>query len=151
LLLGRGQLEFWLLELDGKLVAAQFGMRYRDAVFQLQEGFNPKHTSDRTGYLLRGHVLKQLIADGVRHYDFLAGKSMHKSRWGSQVGTYMHIRFARPYALGALYARYLHHLDQGKERLRACLPRRAWRLLHWLSDRIGGVRNMGKNVFAEHA
>jgi CelD/BcsL family acetyltransferase involved in cellulose biosynthesis len=151
LLLERGQLEFWLLELDGKPVAAQFAMRYRDAVFQLQEGFDPKHASDRIGYLLRGHVLKQLIAGGVRRYDFLAGQSLHKSRWGSQVSTYIHIRFARPYAVGALYARYLHHSDQGKEWLRACLPRRAWRLLHWLSDRIGGVRNTGKNVFADHA
>jgi CelD/BcsL family acetyltransferase involved in cellulose biosynthesis len=143
LLLQRGQLEFWLLELDGKLMAAQFALRYRDAVFQLQEGFDPKHASDRIGYLLRGHVLKQLIADGVRRYDFLAGKTVHKSRWGSQIGTYMHIRFARPNGLGALYAQYLHHADQGKERLRACLPRRAWRLLHWLNDRIGGVRNTG--------
>jgi CelD/BcsL family acetyltransferase involved in cellulose biosynthesis len=135
LLLARERLEFWFLDLDGETVAAQFALRYGNAVFQLQEGFDPKHRSDRVGYLLRGHVLKQLIAEGVRCYDFLAGQSPHKARWGSQVGNYMNVHFARRHTLAALYARGEHDLGEGKELLRAHLPRRAWRMLHWVKLR----------------
>jgi CelD/BcsL family acetyltransferase involved in cellulose biosynthesis len=143
LLLARERLEFWFLDLDGETVAAQFALRYGDAVFQLQEGFDPKHRSDKIGYLLRGHVLKQLVGEGVRCYDFLGGQSPHKARWGSQVGNYMNVCLARRNSLGALYARGEHHLSEGKELLRAHLPRRAWRMLHWANLRLNPEPTLG--------
>jgi CelD/BcsL family acetyltransferase involved in cellulose biosynthesis len=143
LLLARERLEFWFLDLDGETVAAQFALRYGDTVFQLQEGFDPKHRSDRIGFLLRGHVLKQLVAEGVRWYDFLAGQSPHKARWGSQVGNYMNVRLAKRHGLGALYARGEHHLSEGKELLRAHLPRRAWSMLHWFNLRLNPEPTLG--------
>lgn len=72
-LLAQGRLDLWVLELDGGVAAAQFGFRYGRQVFQLQEGNDPGHASDRVGFVLRGHVMKQLIADGIHTYDFLGG------------------------------------------------------------------------------
>jgi len=135
-LLARGYLEFWLLELDGEPVAAQFAMRYRNTVFQLQEGFDPRHSSDKVGYLLRGYILRQLIASGVRHYDFLGGRAPHKLRWRAEDGNYITVRLARPHSFAAMYASLAHHSDKGKERLRTYLPPRAWKTLHEINSRL---------------
>jgi CelD/BcsL family acetyltransferase involved in cellulose biosynthesis len=101
----RGWLEFWILQLEGKAVAAQYGFRYRDVVYSLQEGFNPEYASDRVGYVLRAHVLKTLISQGVRHYDFLGEEDPSKNRWGAEIGSYADIHFARPLTRGAMYLR----------------------------------------------
>ena len=74
MLLSRQRLEFWLLELDEKIVAAQFALRLGETVYQLQEGFDPGYSSDSVGYVLRGQVLRNLIDRGIRRYDFLGGE-----------------------------------------------------------------------------
>jgi CelD/BcsL family acetyltransferase involved in cellulose biosynthesis len=115
--LERGWLEFWILQLDGKPVAAQYGFRYRNAVYSLQEGFDPAYSSDRVGYVLRAQVLRMLIGQGVRQYDFLGGEDASKDRWGAQVGSYADIHFARPLTQGALYLR----MDQTGRALKSWL------------------------------
>jgi CelD/BcsL family acetyltransferase involved in cellulose biosynthesis len=101
----REWLEFWILRLDGKPAAAQYGFRYRNVVYSLQEGFDPAYSSERVGYVLRAHVLKTLIGQGVRQYDFLGGEEASKVRWGAQKRSYADIRFARPLTHGAIYLR----------------------------------------------
>jgi len=118
----RGWLEFWILQLDGKPVAAQYGFRYRNAVYSLQEGFDPAYSSDRVGYVLRAHVLKTLIGQGIRHYDFLGEEDPSKDRWGAQVGSYADIHFARPLTQGALYLRMDQAVRDLKNWLRTNLP-----------------------------
>jgi len=120
--LERGWLEFWILQLDGSPVAAQYGFRYRNTVYSLQEGFDPAHSSDRVGYVLRAHVLRVLIGQGVRQYDFLGGEDPSKDRWGAQVGSYADIHFARPLTQGALYLRMDQAVRDLKNWLRTNLP-----------------------------
>ena len=122
LFLERGWLEFWVLQLEGKPVAAQYGFRYRDVVYSLQEGFNPEHASDRVGYVLRAHVLKMLIGQGVRHYDFLGEEDSSKYRWGAEVGSYADIHFARPLTRGAIYLRMDQTTRALKSWVRTNLP-----------------------------
>jgi CelD/BcsL family acetyltransferase involved in cellulose biosynthesis len=130
LLLRRGRLELWVLEVTGKIVAAQFGLRYETTVFSLQEGFDPEYAADSVGYVLRSQVLKQLIADGVRRYDFLGGADESKLRWGAQTGYYLNLRFARPLSVGAAYIQAQNYAGQGKSWLRQHLPETAWEMLH---------------------
>jgi CelD/BcsL family acetyltransferase involved in cellulose biosynthesis len=118
----RGWLEFWILQLDGKPVAAQYGFRYRNAVYSLQEGFDPEYSADRVGYVLRAHVLQILIGQGARQYDFLGGEDPSKDRWGAQVGSYADIHFARPLTQGALYLRMDQTARALKSWLRTNLP-----------------------------
>jgi CelD/BcsL family acetyltransferase involved in cellulose biosynthesis len=115
--LARGWLEFWILRVNGKPVAAQYGFRYRNAVYSLQEGFDPAYSPDRVGYVLRAHVLKTLIGQGVRKYDFLGGEDPSKDRWGAQVGSYADIHFALPRTRGAFYLK----MDQSKRALKCWL------------------------------
>lgn len=113
----RGWLEFWILRLDGRAVAGQYGFRFRDTVYALQEGFDPEYSSESVGNVLRAHVLKTLIGQGVRQYDFLGGEDPSKNRWGAQIGSYADVHFARPLTQGAVYLR----VDQTKRVLKAWL------------------------------
>jgi len=89
LLLARGLLEFWLLDLNGRPAAAQFGFRFGNTVSQLQEGFDREYSTDSVGYVLRARAIKDLIAQGVRSYDFLGGQPGYKEKWGAQVEHYL--------------------------------------------------------------
>jgi CelD/BcsL family acetyltransferase involved in cellulose biosynthesis len=133
-LLARGRLNFWLLELDGRIAAAQFGFRHGAAVFSLQEGFDPDYSSDSVGYVLRSQVIRQLISEGVRRYDFLGGSDESKARWAAQLRSYIDIDFARPYTRGSVYLVLTHSAKKTKEWLRARLPSGVWRALKAAAD-----------------
>jgi CelD/BcsL family acetyltransferase involved in cellulose biosynthesis len=143
LLLAQGRLNLWALELDGEVAAVQFAFRYGRQVFQLQEGNDPKHASDRLGFILRGQVLKQLIVDGVQIYDFLGGALGYKSRWGAQERVYSEIHFARPLTLGSTYLQMRHGGVRGKAWLRKNLPEPVWNALHTLNIRARRVARRG--------
>ena len=134
--LRRGWLEFWLLELDGKPAAAQFAFRYGDTVYQLQEGLDPRHYSDRAGIVLRAHVLKQLILQGARQYDFLGGIDAHKQSWAAQPGSYIDICFAKPHSRGSIYLHLRHGTRIAKEWLRPHMPAPLLQALRQLSSRV---------------
>jgi hypothetical protein len=91
-------------------------------------------------HVLRGYVLKDMIGRGVRRYDFLAGDDPSKARWGTQVGNYVDLHFARPLTKGSLYLRYAQSAAQGKAWLRRRLPKEVWMLLHMLNLRLQSVR-----------
>ncbi|MGA9542568.1 MAG: GNAT family N-acetyltransferase, partial [Candidatus Sulfotelmatobacter sp.] len=129
-LLARGWLELWVLELDGHIAAVQFAFRYGDNVFQLQEGYDHNRTSDRPGYVLRGEVLKRLMAEKVRTYDFLGGKDPYKARWGAREGQYRQLHFAPSLGRGAAWLQCSNKTGRSKEWLRRRLPSSVWRLLH---------------------
>jgi CelD/BcsL family acetyltransferase involved in cellulose biosynthesis len=126
LLLTERRLEFWVLELNGKVVAAQFGLRHGTTVFSLQEGFDPDYAADSVGYVLRSQVLKQLIADGVRRYDFLGGTDESKMRWGAEVKNYVNLHIARPGSRGSIYLALKNKSVQSKDWLRNHLPPGVW-------------------------
>src|SRR5262249_33633000 len=74
-------LRFYSLELNGTFVAHQFCFEYDRKVFLLQEGFDPDLQEKSLGIDLRGYVFKDLIARGVKEYDFLGGINRHKISW----------------------------------------------------------------------
>jgi CelD/BcsL family acetyltransferase involved in cellulose biosynthesis len=135
LLLARRRLEFWILELDGKIVATQFGLRHADTVFSLQEGFDPAYSSDSVGYVLRSQVLKSLISDGIRKYDFLGGTDDSKLRWAAGVKSYLNLEFARPRTWGSLYLSLKYNSRETKAWLRKRLPAPVWQALKHVTGR----------------
>ena len=145
-LLARGWLELWVLELNGEIAAVQYAFRYGTKVFQLQEGYDHKRSSDRPGYVLRGEVLKRLISEKVTSYDFLGGEDPYKTRWGAREGQYRHIHFARKLSAGGLWLLSVNEAGRGKNWLRLKLPSSVWRSLHSVNvavhslDRVLGRR-----------
>jgi CelD/BcsL family acetyltransferase involved in cellulose biosynthesis len=130
-LLARGWLEFWSMDMDGKTVAAQFHLRFRGTIYDLQGGFDPDYASFNTGRVLRANVLREAIGSGLRRYDFLGGAQEHKRRWGGQARSYTNIRFARRGSLGGLYLRTSRNANVVKDRVRCRFPR-VWRAMRWL-------------------
>jgi CelD/BcsL family acetyltransferase involved in cellulose biosynthesis len=129
LLLARRRLELWVLELNERIVAAQFSLRYGDTVYALQEGYDPDYAADSVGYVLRAGMLKELIGQGTRRYDFLGVVTESKLRWSAGVQNYLNIEFARPRTVGALALSLKGPAMAAKEWLCANLPdtaRHAW-------------------------
>jgi len=141
-LLRRGWLDFWLLKLNDVTVAAQFALRYRDTVYALQEGFDPAYALESVGFVLRGYVLRELISQGVRHYDFLATPNPSKQRFGAVTGSYIDVHFARPLTRGSACLHLWHTAWNSKEWLRKQLPPSAWALLHWLNMHLQANENV---------
>ena len=135
-LLKKNALELWALKLDHKIVAVQFAFRHNDRVFQLQEGYDHRRPSDRLGYVLRGEVLKTLIAEGVRVYDFLGGEDSYKARWGAQPGYYRTLRFAPRFSKGGILLQLSTQAEAGKQWLQRNLPSLAWSVLRDLNSAI---------------
>lgn len=135
-LLARNRLDLWLLRLNDRIVAAQFGLRYGDTVFSLQEGYDPDYSTDSVGYVLRSQVLRNLIAEGIRNYDFLGGTDQSKARWGSVAKSYLNIDFARPRSRGSVYLSVVYATEALKAGLRKHLPVTVLQALRALKKRM---------------
>ena len=102
-LLRSGRLHFWHLEADGAIRASQYGFAYDGVLHSLQEGYDSEFSPRGVGGLgvvLRGHVLRTTIEQGLRSYDFMGGVEDHKLRWGTSEHYVRNVRFARPGAAG---------------------------------------------------
>lgn len=97
-LLRSGSLRFWHLEVDGAIRASQFAFVYDGVLHSLQEAYDMDFSAPGIGGLgvvLRGHVLRSAIEEGLRSYDFLGGAEDHKLRWGASIHSIRHLTVAR--------------------------------------------------------
>lgn len=81
----RGWVRFYLLELDGRPIAADFGCAFAGRGYLLKTGFDETYARLSPGFVLRGEVLKASIEEGLQAYDFLGGPDPYKLRWGAEV------------------------------------------------------------------
>lgn len=81
----RGWLRLYLLELDGRPIAADLGCAFAGGGFLLKTGFDESYSRFSPGLVLRGEVLQASIDEGLEHYDFLGGPDSYKLRWGTEV------------------------------------------------------------------
>lgn len=127
--LTQGWLNFWLLDLNDRTVAAEFGFRYGDTHVFLQGGFDTGFTSQSVGNALRVLILRELIQEGARFYDFLGGGDDYKLRWGAQLQSYLYLTCAPRWTRGGLHLRLTRAAGKGKEWVRTRTPASAWDLL----------------------
>ncbi len=76
----RGWLRLYALKRGDSFVALQAGYVYEGTFLQLQEGFDPEAPAG-VGNVLRARVIEDLLAEGIRTYDFLGEHTEHKRRW----------------------------------------------------------------------
>ena len=141
-LLAAGRLRFWHLEADGAIRASQFGFVYDGVLHSLQEGYDTEFRPPGVGGLgvvLRGHVIRSAIEEGLRAYDFLGGAEDFKTRWGTSAH---HVRVVRAAARGPRgLAAWLAVV--GAEDARALVRERAPRPL---LAAVRAVRNRGRGA-----
>jgi len=122
LFLSQGWLSFEFLELAGNPVACQMCFRYGGTQFLLQEGFDPQFAPESVGIALRALVFKKAIADGIRHYDFLAGLGRHKTQWQTTLKCCQTISLGPKTVQNMLYLKVPVLLDSLRERIKGILP-----------------------------
>ncbi|HEU0023648.1 MAG TPA: GNAT family N-acetyltransferase, partial [Thermoleophilaceae bacterium] len=79
--LERGWLRLWLAEVDGKPVAAWYGLRYAGCESFYQSGRDPSWDSHSVGFVLLAHSIRSAFEDGLSEYRFLRGGDAYKGRF----------------------------------------------------------------------
>jgi CelD/BcsL family acetyltransferase involved in cellulose biosynthesis len=77
----RGWLRLWLLEVDGRTVAAWYGLRFGRHDLYYQAGRDPDYDRQAVGFVLMVHSVREAFNDGMDAYDFLRGGEAYKGRF----------------------------------------------------------------------
>ena len=76
--LPRGWLRLYCLEVDGEIGAVIYCYRFRNRVYLMQSGFDPKLARLGVGRVLLGHAIEHAIGEGNEAFDFLRGEHRYK-------------------------------------------------------------------------
>ena len=79
----RGWLRLWLLQLDGRPLAAWYGFRFAEADWYYQSGRDPDASAENVGFVLLSHTMREAFADRMREYRLLRGDEEYKGRFAS--------------------------------------------------------------------
>ena len=79
----RGWLRLWLMEADGRTVAAEYGFRFRGVEYAYQSGRDTGWSGPSIGFVLAVHAIRAAVEDGVREYRFLRGDEPFKYRFAN--------------------------------------------------------------------
>ena len=79
--LARGWLRLWLLELDGRPIAAWHGFLVGSVASYYQAGRDPAYERQSVGFVLLAHSIRSAVAEGAREYRFGRGDEDFKSRF----------------------------------------------------------------------
>ena len=74
----RGWLRLYCLELDGEIAAITYCYRFRNRVYLMQAGFDPKLAKSNPGKALLGYALEHAVGEGNEVFDFLKGEHRYK-------------------------------------------------------------------------
>ena len=89
MLLTSHQVQFFLVLLDQKPIAAIYNFHYNHKIYFYQSGTDVNLRRKNTGalspgLLLHSYAIEEAIKEGAREYDFLAGDAPYKRRWTKQ-------------------------------------------------------------------
>lgn len=77
-----GFLHLFLLELDGRPVAALLCFSHLDTIYAYNSGYDPDYTGISPGIVLFAHAIRYSIEEGFGRFDFLRGGEPYKQRLG---------------------------------------------------------------------
>jgi CelD/BcsL family acetyltransferase involved in cellulose biosynthesis len=135
LALERGWLRLSLLRMNGRPIAALYGLLYRGRFYFYQSGYDPTWRRDSVGLVTMGLAIKQAIAEGADEYDLLHGMESYKFLWTGQTRSLDRIRLYPPSIRGHLCRQALEIETWSKHVARRYLP-------ETILNRIIAVRRM---------
>jgi CelD/BcsL family acetyltransferase involved in cellulose biosynthesis len=80
----RRWLRLWILELDGRPVAAQYGFRFGGVESFYQSGRDPRFRRESLGMTLLSHAIRAAADEGVREFALLRGHEPYKYRFATE-------------------------------------------------------------------
>ncbi|MBS3909202.1 MAG: GNAT family N-acetyltransferase [Actinobacteria bacterium] len=78
-----GWLRLYILEVDGKPVAAMYGFAFGGSFYYYLGGFEPDWGSLNVSTILIAQSIEDAIGEGLARYDFLRGDEPYKQKWGA--------------------------------------------------------------------
>jgi CelD/BcsL family acetyltransferase involved in cellulose biosynthesis len=81
----KGWLRLYMLEVGGRLVAADYGCVFGDCGYLIKTAFDEELARFAPGLVLRAEVLRTSIEEGLARYDFLGGSDGYKLRWADSL------------------------------------------------------------------
>jgi hypothetical protein len=101
-----GYLSLHFLKLDGKAVAFQYGLAYKDSYYLLKPAYDETVPEASPGQLLMEEVLKYCVDNGLTTYEFLGPAAMWKLKWTRQTTNHTWLFIFRKSAYGRLLCNY---------------------------------------------
>ena len=83
-LAGRGILQLWFLEMDGKPAASAVCFDYDNKRMLYNSGFDHDYASLSVGLLIKAICLQDAIEKGMKYFDFLRGDETYKYHMGGK-------------------------------------------------------------------
>jgi CelD/BcsL family acetyltransferase involved in cellulose biosynthesis len=90
-----GWMRLYVLELDGRPIAADYGCAFAGCGYLIKTGFDEQLRELSPGIVLRAEVIKASIEEGLTHYDFLGRPDRYKTRWTSDLRQHTVLRAFR--------------------------------------------------------
>lgn len=84
LLLDRGWLKLWFLDIGGSPVAGVLAFDYNGNIQLYNSGYNPDYSQLSVGVVLLAYAIRESIAHGKREFDFLRGSESYKYDFGAK-------------------------------------------------------------------
>jgi CelD/BcsL family acetyltransferase involved in cellulose biosynthesis len=131
----RGWLRMYSLELDGDLIAGDYGCSFAGTGFLIKTAFSEAHERFSPGLVLRAKVLQAAIEEGLTSYDFLGGPERYKQRWASELRPRARIWAYR----GAALPRYAY-----RSRLHPALRTSVGPIVKLVRDRTRRLRSLSR-------
>ncbi|HEY6099740.1 MAG TPA: GNAT family N-acetyltransferase, partial [Anaeromyxobacter sp.] len=136
LLAARGWLRLYRLHVEGKAIAAVYGIEIGKRFYYYQSGWDPAWSARSPGVVLVGRTVEDAYARGLDDYDFLRGTEPYKLDWAWDRRETSTLRLRAPSlrAGTALAAEEAWRAARGLAR--AVAPERVW----------GALRRMRRSI-----
>lgn len=121
-----GWLDFWLMKLDGQVVAVELGFHQHQIYYPLWVAIDAEFNKYSPGSVLRTHIIRDVIARGMKFYEFMQGSEPYKTRWGTVSEKYLTVRAIRRHGkarFDEFYRQALQKLAKLHARVRGRLGR----------------------------
>ena len=129
LLAERGWLRLYRLHVEGKAIAAVYGIEIARRFFFYQSGWDPAWSARSPGVVLVGRTVEDAYARGLTDYDFLRGTEPYKLDWAQDRRETCNVRLRAPSLRATTAAAADEAWRAARGVARAVAPERVWQAL----------------------
>ena len=122
----RGWLRLYRLHVDGKVIAAVYGIELGRRFYYYQSGWDPAWSARSPGMVLVGRTVEDAYARDLTDYDFLRGTEAYKLDWAGDRRETCTVRLRAPSLRAAAAAGAEEAWRAARGLARSVAPERVW-------------------------